>query len=235
MARLFAAFIRHAAYMQLSDIPSAHQPFALNNDGVAQAMKAAGLLLKFSLDKDLQILHVVDSSHLLRAWKTAKIINEQLTRKGLHKLRIESFDALAERGVGSCVANLTIKQIEEVMRQDPRFTMPPENWKSNSRYCLPFSGAESLLSAGQRVAEHVIQRMEELRRICTTDTLKLFVGHGAAFRHAAYHLGILNYEDIAKLSMFHAQPLYFEYLGKNNWRHCAGNWKIRLNQEQATD
>ncbi|VAX13660.1 hypothetical protein MNBD_GAMMA24-652 [hydrothermal vent metagenome] len=235
MARLFAAFIRHAAYMQLPDVPSAHQPFSLNDNGAAQAMKAAGLLLQFSSDKGLQILHAVDSSPLLRSWQTARIINQQLTRKGLHQLRIECFDALAERGVGSYVANLTINQIEEVIRQDPRFAMPPANWKSNSRYCLPFPGAESLLSAGERVAGHVTQRMEELRHICTTDTLKLFVGHGAAFRHAAYHLGILSYEDIAKLSMFYAQPLYFEYRGNNHWRHSAGDWKIRSSQEQVTD
>lgn len=235
MARLFAAFIRHAAYMQLHNTPSAHQPFSLSSNGSVQAVKAAGLLLQFSSDKGLQILPAVDSSHLLRAWQTAKIINEQLSRKALDQLRIECFDALAERSVGSSVANLTINQIEEIMRQDPRFAMPPANWKSNSRYCLPFPGAESLLSAGQRVAGHVTQRMEELRCICTTDTLKLFVGHGAAFRHAAYHLGILRYDDIAKLSMFHAQPLYFEYLGNHHWLHSAGDWKIRLEQEQVTD
>ncbi len=235
MARLFAAFIRHAEYRQIADIPSAHQPFSLTENGIVQAAKMVDSLLQFSTNKNLQILKIVDSSHLLRAWQTAKIINKQLILKGDVDRAIECFEALAERGVGTCVANLTINQIEELMRQDPRCTAPPQNWKSNSRYCLPFPGAESLLGAGKRVAGHVTQRMEELRPGCTTDTLKLFVGHGAAFRHAAYYLGILSYNEIAKLSMFHAQPIYLEYMGKDRWRHSSGEWKIRAHQDLSID
>ena len=235
MARLFAAFIRHAAYRQLADTPSAHQPFSLTENGIVQATQAVDPLLQFSNDEGLQILHVVDSSHLLRAWQTAKIINKQLILNGTDQLTIECFDALAERGLGACVANLTINQIEDLMCLDPRFSVPPRDWKSNSQYRLPFPGAESLLSAGKRVARHVTRRMEELHHVCTTDSLKLFVGHGAAFRHAAYHLGILSYDEIAKLSMFHAQPIYLEYLGKECWRHSAGEWKIRAHQEPIMD
>lgn len=235
MARLFAAFIRHAEYFQLADTPSAHQPFSLTENGIAQATKSVDPLFQFSTNNDLKIFHIADSSHLLRAWQTTHIINEQLVLEGADQLTIECFDALAERGLGSCAANLTINQIESLMCQDPRFTMPPPNWKSNSRYRLPFPGAESLLDAGKRVAGHVAQRMEALRHICSADTLKLFVGHGAAFRHAAYHLGILSYDEIAKLSMFHTQPIYLEYLGRNHWRHSAGEWKIRAHQEQAMD
>ncbi len=235
MARLFAAFIRHAAYHQLAHTPSAHQPFSLTENGLVQAAKAVDPLLQFSTDKGLQILHIADSSHLLRAWQTTQVINKQLVLKGLDQLTVECFDSLAERGLGSCVANLTINQIEDLMCRDPRFSMPPRNWKSDSRYCLPFPGAESLLCAGKRVAGHVTQRMEELRHICSTDTLKLFVGHGAAFRHAAYHLGILGYDEIAKLSMFHAQPIFLEYLDKDGWQHSAGEWKIRAHQEPVMD
>ena len=123
-------------------------------------------------------------------------------------------DALAERGLGSA-ANLTIAAIEAVIREDPRFEEPPADWKSNSRFRLPLQGAESLLQAGERVAAHITRQMQVLARQTRPDTLKLFVGHGAAFRHAAYHMGIRTFEQIAQLSMYHAQPVFLEYLAQH--------------------
>ena len=58
------------------------------------------------------------------------------------------------------------------------------------------------------------------------DTLKVFVGHGAAFRHAAHILGVLNFDDIAKFSMHHAKPIYIELID-DKWVHIGGDWKQR--------
>ena len=38
------------------------------------------------------------------------------------------------------------------------------------------------MQAGERVARHLDHRMAELQQQVETDTVKLFVGHGAAFR-----------------------------------------------------
>ena len=65
------------------------------------------------------------------------------------------------------------------------------------------------------------------------DALKLFVGHGAALRHAAHLMGILPFERIAKLSMFYAKPVVFEgsapagAIGTLAWTRISGDWKHR--------
>jgi 2,3-bisphosphoglycerate-dependent phosphoglycerate mutase len=163
---------------------------------------------------------------MLRAWQTAMIFVDRLFQHEMPTTLIDSYDELAERGVGS-VANLSIKQIEKLIIEDPRYEEPPLDWKSNSHYCLPFQGAESLMQAGQRVAEHLVRQMQVLSSTVRDDTVKLFVGHGAAFRHAAHHMGILEFEQLARLSMFHAQPVLLEYSVDGSWRHIHGDWKIR--------
>jgi 2,3-bisphosphoglycerate-dependent phosphoglycerate mutase len=67
------------------------------------------------------------------------------------------------------------------------------------------------------------------------DTLQLFVGHGAAFRHAAHCLGVLAFEQIARLSMYHARPVYLEYLPDGRWQHIGGAWKMRAGSAGHTD
>lgn len=161
------------------------------------------------------------SSRLLRSWETASIIAEHL--EGEHQ--VTTFSELAERSVGS-VANLTIQQIEDIFNVDPRYNALPADWKSDSRFCLPFQGAESLVQAGERVAGHLKETMQRLGERVTKDTVQVFVGHGAAIRHAAYALGVLRFEEIAKLSMFHAVPVYVEYR-ETGWQHVAGDWKVR--------
>jgi 2,3-bisphosphoglycerate-dependent phosphoglycerate mutase len=168
---------------------------------------------------------------MLRGWQTAVELADALGRSSG---AIESFDALAERSVGSA-ANLSIRQIEAILRQDPRFPAPPSGWKSDSHYCLPLQGAESLMTAGQRVAAHLQERMEQLAGVVERDTLKLFVGHGAAFRHAAYHLGVLQFEQLARFSMFHGRPVYIECRVGEGWRHVAGEWKLRGEKVQEID
>ncbi len=226
MARTIAALIRHGEYKQQPDTPSAHQPYALTTQGKATVNRQAESLAQLLQKQGWTVAGRVDSSNMLRAWQTAIIFVETLYQHAMPSTLIDSYDALAERGVGA-VANLSIQQIEKLIVEDPRYEEPPQNWKSDSHYCLPFQGAESLMQAGTRIAEHLQQQMIKLRAEAAVDTLKLFVGHGAAIRHAAYHLGLLEYEQLAQLSMYHARPVLIEYLDDDQWRHIGGDWKVR--------
>ncbi len=234
MPRLIAAFLRHGDYKQLANVPSALQPFALSADGQQQAKTGAEIIHNYCQENSVAIHPVVNCSTLLRAWQTALEIQLKMQAETSQTLYLESHNDLSERSVGS-VANLTIKQIETILYDDPRFEIPPKNWKSSSHYCLPFQGAESLISAGQRVAKHIQQSLSQLKPQINQDTLKIFVGHGASFRHAAYHLNILEFEQISQLSMFHAQPVFLEYQDNQSCQHIAGEWKIRSKKEIPMD
>lgn len=226
MARTIAALIRHGEYYQQPETPSAHQPYALTVDGKTVVLDETENFAKLLDRQGWKAAGRIDSSNMLRAWQTAMIFVDSLFEHDMPTTLVDTYDALAERGLGS-VANLTIQQIEKIIVEDPRYQEPPPDWKSNSYYCLPFQAAESLIQAGQRVADHLQQQMHELRADADVDTVKLFVGHGAAFRHAAYHMGILKFEQLAQLSMYHARPVLVEYLGDGSWRHIGGDWKVR--------
>ncbi|MCU7959865.1 MAG: histidine phosphatase family protein [gamma proteobacterium symbiont of Bathyaustriella thionipta] len=234
MPKLVAALMRHAEYRQKADTPSAHQPFPLTVNGQAQARQAAVTLSRLLQENSWQLYPAIDCSHMLRAWQTAQIICEELAPSCSASLHLAGFDALAERGLGSA-ANLSVAEIAAVVHEDARFADLPPDWKSNSHFRLPLQGAESLMQAGARVAAHLTQSMASLADQARQDTLKLFVGHGAAFRHAAHHLGVLGFEQIAQLSMYHAQAVFFQYQGKSDWRHIAGEWKVRARHSAYTD
>lgn len=227
MARHFAALVRHGDYHQRIGAPSALQPFALTDRGRQQARDGAASLRQMATSLGATIHTGIDSSRMLRAWATADIIRSALGGD----FDITCHDALAERSVGA-LANLRIDEINQIVDADPRFDPLPENWKSDSHFCLPFQGAESLMQSGERVARHLIDRMENLP---ARDTLKVFVGHGASFRHAAHHLGVLAFDDIAALSMYHARPVVLEYCADGTWCHVAGDWKIRAKAEPVLD
>jgi 2,3-bisphosphoglycerate-dependent phosphoglycerate mutase len=233
MSRRIAAIIRHGDYYQMPGAPSAHQPFPLNADGEKQAAEAVISIDNILRQYNWSVNPEVDCSRMLRGWQTARIIADNLSEHSSRQLQLESFDELAERSVG-CAANLTAEDIQKIIHNDPRYPDLPADWKSNSEYRLPLQGAESLLEAGERVAGHLLQRMSELPDN-SADTLKLFVGHGAAFRHAAYHLGVLEFEQIALLSMYHGRPVYLEFLDNGHWRHIAGEWKVRSANTQYID
>ena len=231
MARLIAVFIRHGDYYQLENTPSAWQPFPLNPAGEGHALLAAQRIDEIITEKHWGLQPNCDSSQLLRAWQTASILCRQLEQKRAIDIKINSFTALAERSVGSA-ANLTIAQIEDIIEADPRFESLIKNWKSDSYFCLPLQGAESLMDSGKRVAKHIKKEMTELAIKQSSEPnqqtrVKLFVGHGAAFRHAAYQLGVLQFEQIAQLSMYHGEPVFIELLNDGSWHHIAGRWKVR--------
>jgi len=227
MAGTIAALVRHGDYHQIAGAPSAHQPFALTDEGRRQAEAGARELVERCAAKGWSISKSIDSSQMLRAWQTAEIL-----AKHVAGAEIESFDALAERGLG-CAANLTVPEIEKVLEQDPRFAAPPPNWKADSHYRLPLQGAESLMEAGQRVAGHIATRMDP--GASSTGSVKIFVGHGAAFRHAAFHMGALAFERIAELSMFHGRPVLLMECDDGTWQHVAGEWKVRAKGTVARD
>lgn len=231
MPRSIAALIRHGDYRQLPDTPSAHQPFALTEQGMAQAVQAAELLQQHSRQLNCPIHPAIASSTLLRAWQTATIIGDNLPDT---KTSVQQHEELAERCVGAA-ANLSIGQITDILRHDPRYREPPADWKSNSHYRLPFPGAESLMQAGKRVAELLIRKMRTVRQQNRGDRIKVIVGHGAAFRHAAHHLGILEYDQIARLSMYHCRPVLLELHDDDSWSHIGGEWKIRQQSENFMD
>jgi len=233
VGRRIAAIIRHGDYHQMPSAPSAHQPYPLNQNGEGHARDAAAIVDEASAVNGWQLSPEIDCSNMLRAWQTAGIIADKLMAKTDTEWQLESFDELAERGVG-CAANLTIGQISEIIHNDPRYPEPPQDWKSNSKYRLPLQGAESLLEAGERVAGHLVRRMSGLS-VEGGDTLKLFVGHGAAFRHAAFHLGVLEYEQIKRLSMYHGRPVFLEFLDDGSWHHIEGKWKIRAENSEYND
>ena len=233
MARLIAALVRHGDYHQLANTPSAHQPYPLNSEGESQALQGAQSLREMIVRNDWSLVPCIDSSRLLRAWQTAVIFADSVADLAACTLAVESYDALAERGVG-CLANLTTTQIEAVLQQDPRVSDPPADWKADSHYRLPLQGAESLLQAGERVAAHLSQCMAALAPD-EHDRVKIFVGHGAAFRHAAWHLGVLEFGQIRQLSMYHCRPVMIEYLPGGQWQHIEGDWKVRSESSHFTD
>lgn len=233
MSRVILAFARHGDYQQLENTPSAYQPFGLNENGLAQTHQAAKKFSAFIKQENWQVIPEIDSSQMLRAWQTAEIFRETLQHEGHKSLKIQSYDALAERSVGA-VANLNIDQIASIVRDDPRYPDLPGDWKSDSYFCLPFQGAESLMDAGKRVAAHLTAQMSAIPRGDKTQ-VKLCFGHGAAFRHAAFHMGVLSFEHIAALSMFHSEPILLELAEDGCWHHIGGEWKVRAKKNDGMD
>ena len=234
MPRMIVALMRHGEYQQLPDTPSAHQPFALTEQGREQARQSASVLVDILTRERLTLCPDVDSSNLLRAWQTASILCGDLAASCDVPIRHRGFDALAERSLGSA-ANLTVDQIEKILAEDPRFEPAPANWKSDSHYRLPLQGAESLMQAGARVARHLDKATTTLAATAKSDTLKLVVGHGAAMRHAAHKLGVLRFDQIAELSMYHAEPVLLEYRPGRDWLHVGGEWKVRHQGDEHAD
>lgn len=220
-----AALIRHGAYEQLSQTPSALQPFPLTADGEQEVRRQARMFGEWLHESGYKLDPMVDASTLLRAWQTAQIYCEELAPFFNGTPTVVSYPDLCERSVGS-VANLPLAEIERLLALDPRFDTPPEGWKSDSHYCLPFDGAESLLQAGERVANHIGNWRELIKKKPNND-IKLFVGHGASIRHAAFHMNVIKMCDIKKLSMYYGHPVVLDFADEGDFAKLFGDWKQR--------
>ena len=222
----YAAIARHGDYEQPERVPSAHLPYPLTDRGRQQALALGDELHGLARERHARLDLVLDTSTLLRAYQTGVLAAERLQQVSDQAFVISQFDALCERSVGA-MANLRVDQIEALLERDPRFDAPPPGWKADSAYRLPVPGAESLHEAGRRVAAHIVARMQEVSENASVDTIKVFVGHGAAFRHAAAELGILKPGEIPQLSMHHARTLLWAYDPLKGFQPEAGEWKRR--------
>ncbi|MFT5082636.1 MAG: 2,3-bisphosphoglycerate-dependent phosphoglycerate mutase [Lentisphaeria bacterium] len=234
MTEVYIALVRHGEYHQLDSAPSALQPFPLSVAGEQQAHACANILLTLAKALGVNIAPVIHCSVLLRAWQTARILCGELNRRAVKpaKFTLVETEQLVERSVGP-LANLASNEIERIVANDPRHQNLPLNWKSDSGFCLPYAGAESLMQAGERVAAYITSVVERDSHIAPVGPplLHVVIGHGAAMRHAAHHLGVLAFERIAQLSMHHASPVIIKYCEGGAWEHVDGNWKERsLNQ-----
>ncbi|MGY4876259.1 histidine phosphatase family protein [Vreelandella aquamarina] len=219
------ALIRHGEYAQLAHTPSALQPFPLTRKGAEGVRHQARQFGEWLAASGYQLKTEIHCSTLLRAWQTAEIYREELAAVCTERLATRSFSALCERSVGA-VANLSVKEIERIVALDPRLEALPEGWKSTSDFKLPFDGAESLLEAGERVAEHLSAQLEAQSTQDTGQRLQIIVGHGASIRHACYHLGVIPFSEVHRLSMFYGLPVVFERQ-EHDWSRLYGHWKHR--------
>jgi len=233
MTARYAILVRHGAYHQKPGTPSALQPFPLTEAGKHQASDVGRELAALAAEHDWSLSPDIYCSRQQRAWQTAALLSQSLSDATGAAYSVTEDEALAERSVGA-FANLTIPEIEQILADDPRYAAPPEDWKSNSHYKLPAQGAESLLEAGERVAAFLSTRLEALAMAPGADA-QIFVGHGAAFRHAAHHLGVLAFDDIRKVSMHHAKPVVLKLSPDAGWTHETGAWKQRQLLETALD
>lgn len=217
----FAALMRHGTFIQGEAVPSAHLPHGLTDEGHVEAEQGAAALWALIEKHDMKIDPVIDCSRMRRAWETANIAARVLEERSGQKFSVVEFEQLAERSLGA-VANLSEAEIERIVADDPRFAPLPQGWKRIRELKLPFQGAESLSEAGRRVAAHLTQRTTGL----ATGTLKLFVGHGGAFRNAACELGVLTVPEVERYSMYCGQAVTL-VREEQGWRHFAGDWKLR--------
>ena len=219
--------LRHGDYHQLADTPSAHQPFELNSQGRQQAIDSVDRIEQMVARHGWSLHPIAHSSSLRRAWETAKTVVDNLECC----TDLIQTDRLTERCVGNG-ANLTQSQIADAIAGDPRYAPLPADWKSDSRYRLPFIGAESLMESGERVAGYLTETMNSF---CESNQAILFFGHGASIRHAAHHLGVLDFGRLAGLSMHHAEPVAFGVSLDGRWRHVDGDWKNRILASKRMD
>ena len=217
---MIAALLRHGAYEQPPDVPSAHLPHPLTLEGREEARRAAAQLRTAAEREGWTFDPVIDTSPLLRAFETATILAQTLEALTGMRFRIQEVPALLERSLGAA-ANLTAAAIEQAVERDPRYASLPPGWKRDPAHRLPFPGAETLLEAGARTLEHLRQRP------AAPDSLTIFVGHGGAFRHAALLAGILDRAAVHRLSMHHAVPIFWRRDATGEFHPHGGFWKER--------
>ena len=227
----YAMFMRHGEYAQPPGVPSAWLPHPLTDEGRLQADAAAAKIRGLASAQGLELCPRVHCSTLLRAVETA---HEVMSSLGIEREHLQTTPDLKERGLGA-LANLTVSEIEAIARRDPRVGELPQVWKARSHFRLPYAGAESLFEAGARVAAYVDAVTREGAAREGRAKVTLFVGHGAAFRHAAVAFGVLEFSRVSALSMYHCDPILLMREPDARWQHVGGDWKIRPRREHGGD
>jgi 2,3-bisphosphoglycerate-dependent phosphoglycerate mutase len=222
-----AGLVRHGHFDRPEQLASAHLSLPLSATGREQAREAAGPILQFCEDLELEIDSRIEASQLLRAWETAVVLAEELERRTGRSFVVEERNELLERGLGSC-ANLRFDEIEARLSQDPRLGPLPEDWRRLPEFRLPVPGAESLMMAGARTAARIAASLRSIPADDPRDVLRLFVAHGGCLRHAAVQLGTIDLRHVTTLTMEHAQAVLVESDGRGGWLQVAGEWKKRL-------
>lgn len=226
MAQLFATLVRHADFEQPIGVPSAHLPHPLTATGRGQACQLAKSLIELEREGGLRVHAQIHCSSLLRAWETGCLAVEALEAHRSRKFELIETVDLAERSLGS-MANLTVEEIEDIVARDPRYEALPPGWKATAETRLPFPGCESLAEAGERVARYIRATLKAVEREVLDDTAIVFIGHGAALRHAAAKLGVFDFEGARAVSMHYARPVTLEARDAAPWKRVYGEWKPR--------
>ena len=225
-SRRAAALVRHGHFPRPEGMASAHLLLPLSSEGKEQARRAAATLLQIAERCDLEIDSLIESSQLLRASQTARIIAEELSRLSGRLFEVEDRDEMIERGLGSC-ANLRLDEIEKILADDDRLAPLPQNWRRLPDFRLPVPGAESLMEAGIRTAARIDASLASIPADDDRDVLRIFVAHAGCLRHAAVSKGALDRTRVRDLTMDYAQSIIFEQHREGAWRLIAGEWKKR--------
>jgi len=224
--RRVAGLVRHGHFDRPERHASAHSLFPLSERGREQARAAAETILGLCEEHDLELDPCIESSQLLRAWETARLLAEALIARTGRAFVVEEHDQLVERGLGAC-ANLRFDEIRALLGADPRLAPPPEGWRRMPEYRLPVQGAESLMQAGARTATRIATSLKSIPDEDPRDVLRLFVAHAGCLRHAAVQLGVLDVRIVSGLSLEHGQAVLIERDANGDWKQIAGQWKKR--------
>lgn len=225
--RRIAAFVRHGHFARPEGTASAHSLFPLTQTGREQARDAVDAVLDFADEFNLEVDARLESSQLLRAWETAKIIVEGLESQTSRSFHVLQRNELIERGIGSA-ANMRFDDIEAILAKDPRIAPLPKGWRRLPEFRLPVQGAESLMQAGSRVASRIAASMNSIPNDDSRDVMRLFVAHSGCLRHAAVVLGAIDVRKVPGLSMGFAQTVLIEKMPNGEWIHLAGQFEKHL-------
>ena len=225
--RCAVALVRHGHFDRPDDVASAHLPYPLSARGRAESEQATDAIVAQAESLGLAIDPQIESSQLLRAHETARVLADALGARRGRRFQVRDWPDLLERSLWSC-ANLTFGEIERVLALDPRLDPLPEDWRRRPHFRLPVPGAESQMQAGERTAARLRERVDFVRAHAERDTLKIVVAHGGCLRHACVHLGVLELEVVSRLTMGYAESVVIERSPDGSWHQVAGEWRKRL-------
>lgn len=192
----------------------------LNPLGEQQAKTCAEDLIRYCRQHELLINEEIHTAPSLKAYQTAHILAHEISQ-GQEHLEVLECEQLSERKLGEAT-NLSLDEIEQILKLDPRTQSPSRGWEHNSWYKLPFSGAESLMEAGLRVAAHLQKCTEELH--FGPKRCQVVIADSNAICHAASCLGLIQSKDIPQRKLAPCAPLFLHRRHRGHWELISGQW-----------